>query len=90
MKRTLLFVFGLFSMAICYGQTAMKYSPEQLKQDLAFLKQQVYSVHAYPYTELSKAQYDQLFDSFEHQLTGPVTSAGFLKLVKPVIAHLAD
>ncbi|WP_295654433.1 S41 family peptidase [uncultured Mucilaginibacter sp.] len=90
MKRTLLFVFGLFSMAICYGQAAMKYSPEQLKQDLAFLKQHVYSVHAYPYTELSKAQYDQLFDSIEHQLTGPVTSAGFLKLVKPVIAHLAD
>ena len=90
MKRTLLFVFGLFGMAICYGQAAMKYSPEQLKQDLAFLKQQVYSVHAYPYTELSKAQYDQLFDSIEHQLTGPVTSAGFLKLVKPVIAHLAD
>ena len=83
----------LITHAAVYGQaisTESKFSPAELKADLAYLQQQLYTVHVYPYTELSKEQYDQLFAGIKEKLTDPLSATAFLKLVKPVIAHLSD
>jgi len=66
------------------------YSVAHLQEDLAFLKKQVYEVHAYPYTECNREQYDQLFDQVAAQVDTPLNATQFLRLVKPLIAHLAD
>ncbi len=77
----------------CYGQSNpsdQKFSAAQLKDDLAYLQQQLYTVHVYPYTELNKAQYDQLFSNINTKITDSLTATAFLKLVKPTIAYLCD
>lgn len=67
-----------------------KYSAQDLKADLAFVQQQLFKVHAYPYTELSKAQYEQVFQSIEAKITDSITATAFYKLIKPAVAYLSD
>ena len=80
--------------ALCtYGQTNYnepKFSATELKSDLAYLKNQLYTVHVDPYTEFNKAQYDQLFEAIDKKLADSLTATAFLKMIKPVIAHLCD
>jgi C-terminal processing protease CtpA/Prc len=93
MKRLLFGLLYLLTISPSFGQTAkkdLKYSKEQLKEDLTFLKQQVFNVHVYPYTELSRKQYEKFFDDIGFRLKDSLTATDFLKLVKPVIAHLSD
>ncbi|WP_276482744.1 S41 family peptidase [Paraflavitalea pollutisoli] len=66
------------------------YSPVHLREDLAYLQQQLRDVHANPYSEYSASEYDQLFATINRQLNKSITTAEFLRLVKPVIAHLGD
>jgi len=67
-----------------------KLSPQQLKDDLAYLKQQLYQVHAYPYTEINQARYDQLFADINAKITDSSTATAFLKGIKPLLAYLCD
>ncbi len=93
MKTKFLFLLCQLGSIIGYGQQPSNdslYSPAHLKEDLAFLQQQLYQVHANPFTEFSAKQYDQLFTSIGNKLTSPLSATDFLKLVKPVVAHLAD
>jgi len=92
MKRfTALFLTLLFAS---YGYTqsvfSKKYSPQQLKQDLDFLKQQLFNAHADPFTELSKTKYENLFDSIGSKITDSADITTFYKLIKPVFANLSD
>lgn len=73
-----------------FAQNSKKFSKQQLTEDLNYLKQQVYNVHVSPFNELSKDQYDKLFSNIESQLKDSLDAVQFLKLVKPVIAHLSD
>jgi hypothetical protein len=88
---TALFLTLLFAS---YGYTqsvfSKKYSPQQLKQDLDFLKQQLFNAHADPFTELSKTQYENLFDSIGSKITDSADITTFYKLIKPVFANLSD
>lgn len=93
MKTKFLFLLCQLGFIIGHGQTASKdslYSVAHLKEDLAYLQQQLNQVHANPYTEFSAKQYEQLFNSIHAKLTTPLTTTDFLLLVKPVIAHLGD
>jgi hypothetical protein len=93
MKTKWLFLLFQLGTITGYAQQSMKdslFSPTQLKADLAYLKQQLYQVHANPYTEFSARQYEQLFAGIESSLTQPATATDFLGMVKPAIAHLSD
>ena len=70
--------------------TEKKYSPELLKQDLSFLKEQLFTVHADPFTELSKEKYEQVFSRMEQSIGDSMTVVEFFKLVKPAVANLSD
>ncbi|MCJ8210544.1 S41 family peptidase [Mucilaginibacter sp. RS28] len=88
----LTFVF-LFAAIIAHSQSnsvQKKYSKDQLKEDIGYLKNQIYQVHAYPFTELDKSKYDELFQSMQSQLRDSMSAAGFAKVVKPAIAYLSD
>jgi len=93
MKKTacslIIFLFAIYS----HGQAPQpdkKYSPQQLKLDLSFLIQQLFDAHANPYTELSKAQYEALFDSISSKITDSADVCTFYKLIKPTFAYLSD
>jgi C-terminal processing protease CtpA/Prc len=94
MKKTIAALLLIIStiFRVC-GQSApddRQFTPAELREDLAFLKQQLYNVHAYPYTEFTQTEYDALFSRIDVQLTGPLTATAFLKQIKPAIAHLCD
>ncbi|MDO3624789.1 S41 family peptidase [Mucilaginibacter sp. BT774] len=93
MKRTFsvlaLFIFAT-SNTFSQSLSERKFSQQQLKEDLAYLRQQLFNVHINPYTELNKEQYEQLFASINTKLKDSLSATDFLKLVKPTIAYLSD
>ncbi len=90
MKKLLTALFLVLILVPAFAQNSKKFSKQQLTADLDYLKQQVYNVHISPFNELSKDQYDQLFSNIQLQLKDSLDAVQFLKLVKPVIAHLSD
>ena len=70
------------------GQTLL--SPTQQKEDIEFIKKQLFEAHANPFTELSRQQYTRVFDSIEQKINGPVDVTTFLKHIKPTISWLSD
>ena len=82
----------IFSTSNTFSQSLpeKKFSQQQLKEDLAYLKQQLFDVHINPYTELNKEQYEQLFASINAKLKDSLSATDFLKLIKPTIAYLSD
>ena len=93
MKRTFIaFALFIFATSNTFSQSLSerKFSQQQLKEDLAYLKQQLFNVHINPYTELNKEQYEQLFASINIKLKDSLSATDFLKLVKPAIAYLSD
>lgn len=94
MKKTLLTLSTLLLIVFtAYCQSAQKdtrLSPQQLREDLAYLKQQLFNVHAYPYTEISPTRYNQLFADIASRLTDSSTATAFLKEIKPLLAYLCD
>lgn len=90
MKRCILALMLIFLTIPGFAQSIAKFSATQLKSDLAYLKQQLYTVHIDPYTEFNRGQYDQLFGQIETKLQDSLTATDFLKLIKPAIARLCD
>lgn len=93
MKRnfiTLFFFIFIASNVFSQSLSEKKFPKRQLKEDLAYLKQQLFNVHISPYNELNKQQYEQLFAAIDTKLKDSLTATDFLKLVKPTIAYLSD
>jgi hypothetical protein len=67
-----------------------KFAPAELKADVAFIKTQLFDAHADPFTELSRADYESVFEDIDHQIVDSMTATAFYKLVKPSIAPLSD
>lgn len=77
----------------CYTQSTIsqtQLSPTQQKEDIEYLKKQLFDAHADPFTELTQKQYTQVFDSIELKITAPLDVTTFLKLIKPTISWLSD
>lgn len=75
----------------CSGQSkSILFSTGQLKEDLNYLRQLITTVHVNPNSELSPAQYDQLFNDIAASLQDSASATEFLKKVRPVIAYLSD
>ncbi|MET0464246.1 MAG: S41 family peptidase [Chitinophagaceae bacterium] len=91
MRKSLLMVSASFMVvltAIC--QTAEKFAPAILRQDLSYLRQQLFNVHADPFTEISKKEYEQLFDKMDQSIKAPMTALEFYQLVRPAVTNLSD
>jgi hypothetical protein len=71
-------------------QTAEKFTPETLRRDLAYLRQQLFDVHADPFTEISKKEYEKLFQKIDQSIKGPMTTLEFYQLVRPTVTNLSD
>lgn len=90
--RKLLVVSGmlLLPFASFAQDLSLRFSSSQLKQDLSFLQDQLFSVHADPFTEISRDQYSILFQKAERSIKDSMTLLDFYKLVKPLISNLSD
>lgn len=81
-------LFALIITQSAISQTLL--SPTQQKEDIEFLKKQLFDAHADPFTEITQKQYTRVFDSLEQKITTPVDATSFLKLIKPGISWLSD
>jgi C-terminal processing protease CtpA/Prc len=72
------------------GDYTRIFSIEELKEDLSFIKKEIFEVHANPWVEISKQQYEALFDSIESKITKPMNIFQFRQLIRPVLANLSD
>ncbi|MCG2617556.1 S41 family peptidase [Terrimonas sp. NA20] len=91
MRKTLLMISAfLFVTLTAVCQTAEKFSPVALHQDLAYLKQQLFDVHADPFTEISRKDYAKLFEKADQSIKEPMTALEFYQLIRPMVANLSD
>jgi hypothetical protein len=99
MRKTVCFAFAAFAFTVfAFGVLAFaaraqgqgKLSPRQMKEDAAFLEDQLFRVHANPFTELSRTQYERLFDSITAQCTDSLSPVAFRRLLQPTLAYLSD
>ncbi len=93
MKRFALLLITTVTINTSFGQAHIKernFSQEQLQTDLAFLQHLISDVHVNPYWEISANQYQSLFANIASKLKDSLSATDFLKLIKPVIAHLSD
>lgn len=94
MKKAIVLVFlALVIFLFTNAQTIeadKKFPPTALKEDLAFIRRQLFDAHANPYTELTAKQYNKLFDGIDAKLNDSMNVVEFYKLVKPVFAWLSD
>lgn len=83
---------ALLLLLFCGSVTAQErnYSLKALTADLDYLQQQLYNVHADPYSELDKQKWDGLFERMRTQLKDSMTAAAFYTIVKPAISFLSD
>jgi hypothetical protein len=66
------------------------FSIEELKEDLHFIRKEIFEAHANPWVEINRQQYETLFDSIESKIIGPMNVVQFRQLIRPVIANLSD
>ena len=74
-KFTIVLLCACLFCSVCNAQvTAVtkKYSVAALKEDLAFVKHQLFAVHANPFTELTQQQYEKLFNEIESEVSGRI------------------
>lgn len=93
MKRFAILFIASLIINICFGQSEQnenKLSPKQLRTDLTLLQHLITEVHVNPYWEISADEYKALFAQIGFKLTDSLSATNFLKLIKPVIAHLSD
>ena len=77
----------------CYTQSAIaqtKLSPAQQKEDVEFLKKQLFDAHADPFTEFKQKEYTWVFDALERQAKDSVDITTFYKRIRPTISWLSD
>src|SRR5690606_15429526 len=66
------------------------YSPEELREDLAVIKQTVEQAHPDPYRYTTKVELDLLFEAIGRSITVPITSEAFIATVRPALRLIGD
>jgi hypothetical protein len=75
------------------GSTALKeqlFTPEQLRSDLAFIKQHIIKVHPAPFSRLSESDFNALYKVARRQVNWSQSRRQFFKTVAPLVAGLSD
>lgn len=95
MKKTYLLLSTLCLVITASAQSVKpdpdkKFAQQQLKEDLAFVKQQLFNAHANAFNQLSKPQYEQVFDAIGNRLKDSMTATDFYKTIKEATAWLND
>lgn len=76
-----------------FGQTPdpnKKFSPQQLKDDLAFVKRQLFNAHADPFSRVSKTDYEKSFAGLNAGLKDSLTATDFYKYIRGTFCWLND
>ena len=92
MKAGLMVGSVLVTMAVAAQDDPLTkvYSPEELREDLAVVRQTVEQAHPDPYRYTTKAELDQLFDAIGRSITVPITAEAFIATLRPAFRSIGD
>lgn len=93
LKFTLLFLLIIsfaLSQKVCNDFYGKKFTKEQLNIDLDFIKDKIINVHANPFTEISRQEFDKKVSDIRNSLKDGLTQKDFYYLIKPLIVTLND
>lgn len=93
LKFTLLFLLIIsfaLSQKVCNDFYGKKFTKEQLNIDLDFIKDKIINVHANPFTEISRQEFDKKVSDIRNSLKDGLTQKDFYYLTKPLIVTLND
>ncbi|MBO9154455.1 S41 family peptidase [Chitinophaga sp. GCM10012297] len=88
-KRLTCMVLLLFPAVSSVAQDSL-YAPSALREDLQFIRRQLFQVHANPFSQYTKERYVKYFDSLEAGLTAPLTAAAFRQKAAAALLPLED
>lgn len=80
-------LFGLIS-SVSAQETL--FSAQAMREDLRFIRKQLFRVHASPFTRFTRQRYEAYLDSLETGLNQPLSAAGFLQKAAPALIPLDD
>jgi C-terminal processing protease CtpA/Prc/predicted small secreted protein len=66
------------------------FTPEQLRNDLAFIKQNIIKVHPAPFARLPESDFNALYKVAKRQVNWSQSRRQFFKTVAPLVASLSD
>lgn len=90
---------GIFLMVSALAATALHaqedpviklFSPEDLAEDLAIIRQTVEQAHPDPFRYTSKAELDLIFEAIEGSIGVPVTAEAFIHATLPAFQAIGD
>jgi len=85
-----IFAILLLISTLSYGQTEKKYAVDDLKSDIAFLKQKLQDNHPNLYLYSDKKIIDNLFDSLTNAISVPMTELEFYKHITIISSVIKD
>lgn len=88
-KGLAIFVAFFFQVMTSVAQDSL-YSPASQREDLQFIRRQLFRAHANPFSKFSKERYNQYLDSLEEELTVPLTPSVFRQKAAAALLPLED
>ncbi|RAJ90037.1 peptidase S41-like protein [Larkinella arboricola] len=87
---------GIFYFFLLFGLTTVSSAQDHrlsaiaMREDFQFIREQVFNVHANPFSQLTKQKYNAYFDSLETGLNQPLAVADFQRKVSLALIPLGD
>lgn len=78
------------SLAAQYGPLERVVYPDDLRDDLAIMRQTLEQAHPDPYRYRVKTELDMLFDAIAASMDTPMTAEGFIRAGLPVLKAIGD
>lgn len=88
-KGLICFVLYFFPAVPSIAQDSL-YSLSAMREDLQFIRQQLFHAHANPFSQFTKERYDKYLDSLEAGLTAPLSAAAFRQKAAAALLPLED
>lgn len=83
------FVLFFFPVVSSIAQDSL-YSPSAMREDLQFIRRQLFLAHANPFSQFTKERYSKYLDSLEAGLTAPLPPAVFRQKAAAALLPLGD
>lgn len=87
MRRFFIYII-IFLLGFVPNGVSQTYSPDQVREDVEFVKNQLIKLHPDPYKYISKEQYESLYDSISKRITGRYTLRETYLVALPLVQAL--
>lgn len=89
-KQFFFSILSIFlSLSISYAQKNV-FTPDEIRQDMVFLKRKLENIHPGMYHYMSQEKYEKTYDSLYNALKEPMSYMDALKHISPLVVNIKD